>query len=368
MSNEKITFIFTKGRSIRLNDNESAKEFLYSYNYFEKNFKNTELFEYQENDNESRFLKFLDKVLRKMTGLPFYTQERPNKSQKKIISESSYLIYTNHRHGLSYLPYFLFNKRDKNISVILMGLIKDNYGNKIQNYFATSLLKILFKVYDNLIFLSKGEFEKAASKFTKYKDKFNFLPFSIDTDFWITSQDNIKKNFVLFIGNDGNREYEKVVQLVNEMKDYSFILVTSKINREEIKNEKCQIINGNWLENKYTDSDIRKFYKQAKITILPLKESLQPSGQSVALQSMSMKVPVMITATEGFWDYSKFGDKENIFFVDNNDIKLWQTSIEDLFHDDDLLKKVSASAYETIQENYKLKEFYKGIKKILKIS
>ncbi len=368
MSNEKITFIFTKGRSIRLHDDESAKEFFYSYNYFEKNFKGAELFEYQENDNESRFLKFLDKVLRKMTGLPFYTQEGPNKYQKKIISESNYLVYTNHRHGLSYLPYFFFKKRDQNLSIIVMGLIKDSYGNKIQNYFASVLLKKLFKVYDNLIFLSDGEFKKAISIFSKYKDKFNFLPFSIDTDFWITSKDTIDKEFVLFIGNDGNREYEKVVELVNEMKDYSFLLVTSKINIEEIKNEKCQLINGNWLENKYTDSDIRKLYEKAKVTILPLKESLQPSGQSVALQSMSMKVPVMITATDGFWDYSKFDDKENIYFVKNNDINLWKTSIENLFHNDELLKKISNNANATIQENYKLEEFYKGIKKILKVT
>lgn len=368
MSNEKITFIFTKGRSIRLNDDESAKEFLYSYNYFEKNFKNTELFEYQENDNKSRFLKFVDKILRKITGLPFYIHEGPNKSQKRIISKSDYLVYTNHRHGLSYLPYFFLKKRGQNLSIIVMGLIKDNYGNKIQNYFANLLLKNLFIVYDNLIFLSKGEFEKANSKFSKYRDKFNFLPFSIDTDFWITDQDTIDKEFILFIGNDGNREYEKVIQLVNKMNKYSFLIVTSKINIEEINNEKCQIIQGNWLENKYSDSYIRELYKQAKITIIPLKESLQPSGQSVALQSMSMKVPVMITATDGFWDYSKFDDKENIYFIKNNDINLWKTSIEDLFHNDELLKKISNNAYETIHENYRLEEFYKGIKKILKFS
>ena len=83
MSNEKITFIFTKGRSIRLHDDESAKEFLYSYHYFEKNCEGSELFEYQENDIENRCLKFLDKVLRKMTGMPLYKKKKTNKYQKK---------------------------------------------------------------------------------------------------------------------------------------------------------------------------------------------------------------------------------------------------------------------------------------------
>ena len=279
MSNEKITFVFTSGRSVRLHDEESAKEFLYSYNYFENDFENTELFEYLENNNESKFLKLLDKVLRKISGLPFYTQQRPSKSQKETISESKYLIYTNQRHGLSYLPYFFFKKKNQNLSIIVMGLIKDNYGNKIQNYIAHVVLKILFKVYDNLIFLSSGEFETAVSKFSKFSQKFKFLPFSIDTDFWISTQDTLDKEFILFIGNDGNREYKKVVELVNEMKDYSFLLVTSKINKEEIRNENCKLIKGDWLENKYSDSYIRKLYEQAKVTILPLKESLQPSGK-----------------------------------------------------------------------------------------
>ena len=31
------------------------------------------------------------------------------------------------------------------------------------------------------------------------------------------------------------------------------------------------------------------------------KRKFQPSGQSVALQSMSLGIPVMITETKGFW-------------------------------------------------------------------
>ena len=43
-----------------------------------------------------------------------------------------------------------------------------------------------------------------------------------------------------------------------------------------------------------------------------MKDSLQPSGQSVTLQSMSLGIPVLISKTVGFWDFSKFRDEENI--------------------------------------------------------
>ena len=50
-----------------------------------------------------------------------------------------------------------------------------------------------------------------------------------------------------------------------------------------------------------------------------MKESLQPSGQSVALQSIACGTPVLITKTGGFWDNKNFKDKDNIFFAMKND-------------------------------------------------
>ena len=38
----------------------------------------------------------------------------------------------------------------------------------------------------------------------------------------------------------------------------------------------------------------------AFISIIPIVDSLQPSGQSVALQSMAMEIPVMITKLMDF--------------------------------------------------------------------
>ena len=51
-------------------------------------------------------------------------------------------------------------------------------------------------------------------------------------------------------------------------------------------------------------------YENSKLTIVPLKNSIQPSGQSVSLQSMSMNTPVIITKTDGFWDSKYFRHKK----------------------------------------------------------
>ena len=59
-----------------------------------------------------------------------------------------------------------------------------------------------------------------------------------------------------------------------------------------------------------------------KMVILPLKNSLQPSGQSVAMQAMATKTPVLISKTMGFWNFEDFKDKKT-FFVEPNDLDNW---------------------------------------------
>ena len=79
-----------------------------------------------------------------------------------------------------------------------------------------------------------------------------------------------------------------------------------------------------------TDSELREIYNNARLTIIPLKESSQPSGQSVALQSMSVGVPVLISKTAGFWDEEIFENNTHLFFQNDNNPSSWSKNIEDL--------------------------------------
>jgi glycosyltransferase involved in cell wall biosynthesis len=113
-----------------------------------------------------------------------------------------------------------------------------------------------------------------------------------------------------------------------------------------------------------TDSDLRNLYLEAKLSIIPLKESFQPSGQSVALQSMSLGVPVMITQTSGFWEKEIFINNENIFFIDGFEYKSWVNKINTIFNDDSTIRKISDNAKKTVLENYKLKKLYDFLNQI----
>jgi D-inositol-3-phosphate glycosyltransferase len=75
-----------------------------------------------------------------------------------------------------------------------------------------------------------------------------------------------------------------------------------------------------------------------------LKPSFQPSGQSVALQSMACGTPVLITKTEGLWDHRYLIDMENIVFIQSNDPNEWVRAINRMIVDHDLLKRLGGAA------------------------
>ena len=77
------------------------------------------------------------------------------------------------------------------------------------------------------------------------------------------------------------------------MSHINFKFVTSHNFKKEELPKNVSYIKANWNENILSDKDIKNFYTDAKVTILPLIDSFQPSGQSVSLQSMAMGTPFL---------------------------------------------------------------------------
>ena len=77
MSKNKLTYVFGHGRLEKIiNNNYEAKEFFYSYFHFDELSKKIEIVEMlpeKESVHGSKLiLRFIDKVLRKISNLPFY--------------------------------------------------------------------------------------------------------------------------------------------------------------------------------------------------------------------------------------------------------------------------------------------------------
>ena len=228
------------------------------------------------------------------------------------------------------------------------------------------MIKLLILSLDNLFFLGKGELEFAKSK-NRFSKKLHFVPFSIDTSFWSINNDTNfqKRKKIIFVGNDSNRDFIMVKEIAKIMSDINFLIVSKNSLFSNLNLKNVEILGNGWGSEDLSDYDLKKLYLESFLTIIPLKSSYQPSGQSVALQSMSLGTPVMISKTSGFWDDSSFFDNENIFFIEEEEeVNAWVNKILKVYKDFKLLEKVSNNAKHKVINDYNLYKFDEKIKKI----
>lgn len=368
--NNILLYVFGSGRLERINQkNLDSKEFFYGFFHFLNELKKVEIIEMLPNDTElKKFQKFtylVDKVLRKLSNLPFYFHLIISSANYKKIKISDNILATNDRIGLSILPMVFISKifKKKNFSVIVMGLFAKSRGNIFVKNFQFLFLRIFIKLTNNFIFLGRGEYDLAKNLFPNNVDKFYFIPFGLNLKFWndLKDENTIKEDYVLFVGSDGNRDYKKLISIVNENPNIKFVLVTNQVSSSDFIYNNYTLHQGSWDKQALSDRELKKIYQSAKFTILPLKESIQPSGQSVCLQSMSVGTPVMISKTSGFWDISNFKNYENIIFVDHD----WSKNINEIYNDKKALKALSSNGLKTVKQYYDENIFINKLNSIL---
>ena len=282
MNKNTLTYVFGSGRTRKIKEsNYKAKEFFYSLFYFSEKKKDIELIEMEpENFNPTGMkvvLKVIDKILRKLTNLPFYLCEILSKKNLNILLNSNKVVITNDRLAISLLPFLFYIKifKDIDIYVIIMGLFSKKKGNFVVAFLQRLFIRVLIKLSKNLIFLGKGEYENSKNKVNKnLAKKFTFLPFSVDYDFW-SENINVKKNNsqILFIGNDGNRDYEFLINLAKNMNNFNFIFISKNINNINLP-DNVQLLSGSWNDYELNDEEIRLYYQSSFLVINPLLETI----------------------------------------------------------------------------------------------
>lgn len=366
MKNNLTTFVYIGGRQSRINESDIfPKEFYYGFFEFKSKYQNVEMFELNK-PNRSKIVIFLDKVMVKIFNLPIGFANVLTLRTVRQFKKSSNLILINEHVFFSTLIILFFLKVLKRvkITVFLMGMFEKI---EVNNFLQKILIKFSFFVSDNLIFLGEGEFNYANKFYKNYKEKFYYIPFCVDQNFWeISEKYNLaNRDFILFIGNDLNRDFEHLIEIVNLLQDEKFKIISTRIDEELIKLPNVEIVKGSWHNRKLSDEELRDLYAMSKLVIIPLCDTIQPSGQSVALQSMSCRTPVIISNTRGFWDSKSFIEDNNIFFFENNIPDDSVIKIRNLLKNQHKLNLVSANAYRTVRHKYSLDNFAESLEKIV---
>ena len=363
MKNKKIkdiviTYVFSNSKrsSMMENKGEYSEEFFYGYYSLKDQYK-TNLVEFSEKGN---ILYIVDKLISKFSNMPIFFSFVTNIKNFKIFLSSTHIIMSNQRVAIACVPLLLILKIVNNPKVVVfnMGILDKNI-NYLDKFITFLLLSLSYK----FINLGVGENKLMINKYPKFKNKIMHLPFPVDLQFWKNT--NKSKQYIIFVGNDSNRDYEFLKKLVSNLKQYNFLLLTNS----NIKNDKSvlslknvEIISGEFGSQNITDKDLNTFYNKASLSIIPLINGIQPSGQSVAQQSLAVGVPVLITKTEGFWT-DLFTIDEGIYMVDENNINTWTKKIEEILSKKN--NQISNESQEIMKSNFSVEKFNKNLESLI---
>jgi glycosyltransferase involved in cell wall biosynthesis len=368
---KKVTFVFQKARKDRLNKNiPFAKDMFYTYFSFSE-VAETELIEFGDVPQGRRY-KYLWKFensIRSALKIPMYSLYLTNKRNFQKFATSDHVILGTNRVATSCFPMMLviklLNKKVK-FTFFVLGLYASRPKYFILRGIQSVFYFLLFSLTDNIIFIGQGEYKHAIKKSRFHKRKFSYIPFGIDVNFWKTecTPSFEKKKEILFVGNDSSRDFELAKQIAKQMPNYKFIFVTSGIEKEDT-GDNVTLYSGTWGDPVLSDLELKSIYEQSKLTIVPMKETLQPSGQSVALQSMIIGTPVLISNISGLWDKEKLLNGENIYLMDTNNVEDWVNKIKHLYKNENELISVSKKSIETVIDSFSISRFYENVKKTI---
>lgn len=355
-------FVYFNGRKDKLKSSDiRPRDFFYGYHHATSLGYRTKILEFGNKEPSNRVLRFLLHKIQIIILKLFKFQYdfvgiiKPN--NWKLLKSSENIILSNQRIGHSLLPFLWYVrlfKKQNNITVISMGLFnissKYNLIIKIHNL----LHKTMIKNINKMVFIGHPEYLQAKDVFKSLSNKFEYIPFGIDKDFWKKNndQETTLDEYILFIGNDSNRDFDFLINLTNELSHKKFVVVSERVKESDFIGTNVEVLNGSWNKDILSDEYLKSLYINAKITIVPLKDGLQPSGQSVTLQSMATETPVIITKTNGFWSQEDFSHKENIYFAENNDIRTWKAAIDLLIKNKDLYQSISNNSRKLIETKY----------------
>ena len=339
---KKICYFLKSGREKRM-DNKYPDEFLYGLGFFKKLDLNVSLIIDSElglNKNlNNKIESIMNMIVYWLIGIPgralFYIFLK-----RKIFVKYDVIIVTTNTFGLCLAFLKKFGLLKPKVFFIAMGLINDSTP------FSWVIIYRMILKNCKVVTLSNQDsmlLEK------KLKVNVEYVNFGVDKHFWVPQSEIRVKNYVISIGNDLNRDYKTLIEAWKD--DFPLLKI---ITNHKVKTNKknVEIIFGDWATEIITDKDIRQLIIESLFVVLPIGETIQPSGQSVALQSMSCAKTVLITDFKGLWNRELMIDNETCLLAGKpGEVKKLEEAIRSLIQNKSVLEKIGLKARMIIEND-----------------
>lgn len=177
----------------------------------------------------------------------------------------------------------------------------------------------------------------------------HYIPFGIDIDFWRPAPVNTDHSYALAIGNDAHRDWATLVSSWGS--DLPSLKIITSLPVPPCP-PNIEVIRGDWRTRILEDEEIRRLYQGASFVIVPVCETIQPSGQSTCLQAMACGRPVILTDIAGLWDRELLRDGENVMLVPPGSPKALSLAIRRLSSEPELHFRIGAGGRRLVEQHF----------------
>jgi len=248
-----------------------------------------------------------------------------------------------------------FGRLRRPIAAIQCGLVNHRH-NALRRAWTGRLLRDMWSVL-----YGESELDAMRSTFRIAPERIGVAPFGVDTAFWCPADDG-RDGFVLAVGNDGRRDYGCLVAAAQRVR--SPIRILTRMALPDPLPAGVERIAGHWRDG-VSDEALRDLYRRASCVVIPLRDALQPSGQSVCLQAMACGTPVVMSETRGLWDRERLRDGETLALVPPGDSGALADAVNRVCEDAAFSDRLRGAAAAMVREHGGIGAFADGVEKTL---
>lgn len=345
-----FAYLFKSGRKERLGNDTAGgpTEFFFGYPQLRESGLDVDL--WQDSDfgldkSPSRLWRAVNHLAWAVLGLPLWVTYRlARRDARALLQRYDAVFVTTNAFGIALALLKRLGLCKPRLIFVAMGLVDFTTPKRILLMYRT--------VFRHVPVLSLGRPEVAYLKDRLPGVAIDYLPFGVDPRFWrpagtapATASDG---PYVLSIGNDRHRDYATLLRAWKA--DYPRLKIVTKrqIPAASIP-ANVAVISGDWHQQMLSDERIRILMQGALFVVLPILDTIQPSGQSACLQAMACGKAVIISDIKGIWDRDLIRDDENCLLVPPGSVAGLQASIERSLGDPAACARLGAKARHTVE-------------------
>ncbi len=177
------------------------------------------------------------------------------------------------------------------------------------------------------------------------------IPFGVDIEFWTPglAPPERKDPYIFAIGNDLQRDWATLVEAWTP--DLPKLKIVTGMPLPPLP-ANVEAIRGNWHKGGLSDESVRELYRGAALVILPIKSTIQPSGQSACLQAMACARPVVISNFPGLWDVERLRDGQTCILVPTGDADKLSAAVRQALADPMRTQALGLRARRLVEERF----------------